>query len=222
MPNDHKLPTLDGTERELREGDRVRLRCGIDETIKRDHQQDIWRWDGLGGFCWAPDGRYDLAKDSEFDIVLILGPEREEHGRGDGLMVTQIKPLPVTGLPDDVDRVIGVDLGYPGIQTSSDWSIMACLQLRPATPPAPHPWLIELAKRIETEKTGLPVSGTALVHLGTEWFWRLGDKGAWPHATELFGPLPPRDDDTPNEVTVEEIRAAREWVKQQEGNDGRA
>ena len=86
-------------------------------------------------------------------------------------------------------------------------------------PPAPHPWLIALAKLIESEKTVLPPC-CEVIHWYGGWHFSPGGGAIAGNVWDAIrnGPLPPRDESTPTEVTIEEIRAAREWVKQQEGN----
>lgn len=80
------LPVLGGGERELRDGDRVRLRCGIDVTIERKECVGGKQYfSGQGGyFDWRPHGmHFENQRDQhEFDIVLILGQAEETHGDG--------------------------------------------------------------------------------------------------------------------------------------------
>ncbi|QDV78053.1 hypothetical protein [Botrimarina mediterranea] len=203
MPT-NKLPTIDGGERELKDGDRVRLRNGIDDTIHWSTEDNAWRGlEGRDSGGWMRNGRrWNNVSDSPHDIVLILGPAEQDNGDG---TVTHIRTLAVTGHPDDVVRTSTVSMEYPRIRPEQHH--------RNATLKLAAPRRSYKDKLVEAVKAGtvvLPPGAKRLkrcVGANQSW-WEWVDGGT---AVELWsdehnGPLPPREPGDEDSVDLAEVR----------------
>lgn len=232
------IPQRSGEPRELRDGETVRTEKGIIGVVHRMMQipgPHRFTIDGISGFWWAGGTRGCL--DKEFgpgDIIEILGPAEEDHGDG---TVTRVVTLPVTmhretweagdpqclkyaELGDFIADGFTDDYNFPPRDAGNlDLGDLALI-LRPKTPPTPQ-IVDRIAEAIEAGEVVLP-PGT----LSLKWQEVAGTGPLWcyvkPEDEYLWrdyanGPLPPRQDTDPTEITRAEIDAAREKLKSKGG-----
>lgn len=224
------IPQRSGEPRELRDGETVRTEKGVIGVVHRMMQipgPHRFTVDGISGFWWAGGTRGCL--DKEFgpgDIVEILGPAEEDHGDG---TVTRVVTLPVTmesrhwrvaepiefGIPLDGDTYLSTYEKELLVSTSdSGWQQR--LILRPKTPLTP-PYVEKLAEAIEADKLSLPPGWEVLTYRKGNG-WGFCDEIGWAGLCgRCCGPLPPRQDTDPTEITRAEIDAARERLKSKGG-----
>lgn len=222
-PMPDKIPTLDGSERELRDGDRVRLRCGIELSIESNGADltdpECW-WSGqclcdkveYEDVCWGHDGKSPAGVDGEYDIVMILGPAEETHADGTATKrVGKLKTIRVWGDEEDVDRVTEVRLRYigGGRQLANECRNAAVTLRRK---PAPHPpYEDRLYEACLAGTCQLPLHGESMTYSRTNESWTVHGMGChaewWPN---LLGLLPKWTEGDPDTIDLAPVRARLE------------
>lgn len=215
-----KLPTLHGEERELRDGDRVRLRCGIDDTISQLEYGDPYVWVGLESRTWRENGRCFLDP-SSFDIVLILGPAEETHENGTVSKVVPMRVRMEAGLWDEFTPTETRSACHGETYLHSPKSAVKCVCngtfhdrviLQPKPKPAPTPTYQErLIAAVQAGECVLPLKAIRLRRKDGEWFGQ-NDRGEyeWLWPDHALGKLPPRIEGDPTTIDLADVRAALE------------
>lgn len=217
-----KLPVLGGGERELREGDRVRLANdavlpvgyltvnGVPLATKPFINTDFYDSDGsyLG---WRYDGSA-VCDNPALDIVLILGPAEETHGD----YVSRVMTVIGKGRPKDLDRVIGFSTPLIPDNLESDFTREGSITLRK---PVPSPTYTEkLRDWLEQKRCQLPLNAMKLWRVAGGWRFddttNLAVEIDWNRQVDFaLGPLPPWQPGDETTIDLAMVREAAEVRK---------